>query len=34
MGSWGSAAWYVLGSNALGLAACFAGMLLARLFTA
>jgi CrcB protein len=24
------AAWYVLGSNALGLGACFAGMLLAR----
>ena len=29
-GQWGRALWYVLGSNVLGLAAAFAGMLLAR----
>ena len=29
-GEWGRAAWYVLGSNALGLAACFAGMIAAN----
>jgi CrcB protein len=29
-GNPGGATWYILGSNVLGLAACFAGMLLAR----
>jgi CrcB protein len=29
-GNPGGAAWYILGSNVLGLAACFAGILLAR----
>src|SRR5687767_1653737 len=32
-GQWGRALWYVLGSNVLGLAAAFAGMLLARRFS-
>jgi CrcB protein len=32
-GEWGRGAWYVLGSNGLGLAACFAGIVLARLLT-
>jgi CrcB protein len=32
-GEWGRAAWYVLGSNGLGLVACFAGMVAARLLT-
>ncbi len=31
-GQWARAVWYVLGSNVLGLAAAFAGMLLARAF--
>jgi CrcB protein len=30
-GAWARAAWYVLGSNGLGLAACYAGMVLGRL---
>jgi CrcB protein len=30
-GAWARAAWYVLGSNGLGLAACYAGLLVARL---
>ena len=33
-GEWGPAAWYVLGNNGLGLVACFAGMIVARLLTA
>ena len=34
MGEWGRAAWYILGNNGLGLVACFAGMIAARLLTA
>jgi CrcB protein len=30
-GAWARGAWYVLGSNGLGLAACYAGMVVARL---
>lgn len=32
-GAWASVAWYVLGSNGLGLAACATGMVLAQRFS-
>lgn len=32
-GDWPRAAWYVVGSNAVGLVACFLGMVVARAFT-